>query len=373
MIVKEGGPLIGRSIEQAGLRHLPGVYLIEIDRMGVVLPAVGPQEVLQANDRLVFAGIVDSVVELHKIRGLEPATDQVFKLNAPRSTRCLVEAVVSASCPIVGRSIREGRFRGLYNAVVIAVARGGERINRKIGDIVLRAGDTLLLEAHPSFADSQRNSRDFFLVSRLENSNPPRHERILVSIGILVAMIIAASTGWLTMFQAALAATGLMIATRCCSAEAGIRNIEIRVLLAIAASFGIGAALQSSGVAQSMSEWITALAPSQPVVALALVYAVTLLLTELITNNAAAVLMFPIALATSHRLGVDFKPFAVVLMMAASHGYATPLGYQTHLMVYGPGGYRFSDFMRIGVPLDILIAILTIAIVPFAWPFQTAG
>ena len=149
------------------------MFLAEVDRDGFVLPAVSPDERLRSNDRLVFVGVVESVVDLQKIRGLVPATDQVFKLTAPRATRCLIEAVVSSSCPLVGKTIRDGRFRSNYNAAVIAVARDGERIQKKIGDIVLRPGDTLLLEAHPSFADQQRNSRDFYLVSRLEDSQPP--------------------------------------------------------------------------------------------------------------------------------------------------------------------------------------------------------
>src|SRR5262249_4450254 len=170
MVVEAKGPLVGRTIEQAGLRHLPGLYLVEIDREGgQLLPAVDPREGVQGGDRLVFAGVVDSVVDLEKIRGLAASTNQIFKLDAPRSQRCLIEAVVSDSCPLVGQSVREGRFRNVYEAVVIAVGRNGERLPGKVGDIVLRPGDTLLLEAHPWFVERHRNSRHFFLVSQVEN------------------------------------------------------------------------------------------------------------------------------------------------------------------------------------------------------------
>ena len=171
MLVQPGGPLVGQSVEQAGLRHLPGLYLAEIDRQGEILPAVGPQERLQAGDRLIFVGIIESVVDLQKMRGLTPATDQTFKLDAPRMQRSLIEAVVSDRCPLVGKSIREGRFRSEYNAAVIAVARSGKRIDSRIGDIVLQSGDTLLLEAHQEFVQQRRNSSDFFLVSGVENSH----------------------------------------------------------------------------------------------------------------------------------------------------------------------------------------------------------
>jgi di/tricarboxylate transporter len=383
MMVAADSPLVGKSIEEAGLRHLPGVYLAEIDREDTVLPAVSPRERLRANDRLVFVGVVDSVVELQKTRGLVPATDQVFKLDSPRSARCLMEAVVSDTCPMNGKTIRDGRFRSVYNAAVIAVARNGERINKKIGDIVLRSGDTLLLEAHPSFADQNRNSRDFFLVSRLEDSRPPSHERAVVALVILFSMVMVVTLsdligplrlggfelGRVTMLKAALVAAGLMIATRCVSTSLARKSVDWQVLLAIAASFAVGTALEKTGAAKVIGASFIDMAGGHPWWTLAVIYAVTLIVTELITNNAAAALMFPLAMATARSLDVNYFPFIIAVMMAASAGFATPMGYQTNLMVYGPGGYRFSDYVRIGVPLDIIVGIVTVAIAPFVWPF----
>jgi len=383
MLVEPGSPLVGKSIEEAGLRHLPGVYLAEIDRDGVVLPAVGPEEVLRANDRLVFVGVVDSVVDLQKIRGLVPATDQVFKLDSPRSQRCLIEAVASDSCPVVGRTIRDGRFRSIYNAVVIAVARHGERIRGKIGDIVLRAGDTLLLEAHPSFVARHRNSRHFFLVSRLENSTPPRHERALVALGILVGMVALVTlgenlgplpvVGQITMLKAALVAAGLMLAARCCGVVEARRAIDWQVLLAIGASLGIGQALVKTGAAEVLTHSLTSAVGGSPWLSLAAIYGLTLFVTEVVTNNAAAALMFPFALATAAQLHVNPMPFIIAVMMAASAGFATPIGYQTNLMVYGPGGYRFGDYLKIGVPLDLVIWGITVLVAPLVWPLHPAG
>ena len=158
MQVEADSPLVGKSIEAAGLRHLPGLFLAEIDRDGNSIPAVSPREVLQAGDRLLFVGVVESIVELQRIRGLVPATEDVFHLKAPRPQRCLIEAVVSNTCPLIGKTIRDARFRSHYNAVVVAVARNGQRLHQKIGDIILHAGDVLLVEAHPSFAEQHRNS-----------------------------------------------------------------------------------------------------------------------------------------------------------------------------------------------------------------------
>lgn len=371
MLVEQNSPLAGKTIEEAGLRHLQGVYLAEIDRDGLILPAVSPQERLRAGDRLVFVGIVDSVVDLQKIRGLVPATDQVFKLAAPRSLRCLIEVVVSESCPNVGKTIRDGRFRTAYNAVVLAVARNGQRLNQKIGDIELAPADTLLLEAQPSFVDHHRNSRDFLLVSRLDNSTPPRHERAMLSLAILGTMIVASSAGLIDILPAAMVAAGLMLITRCCTVMSARRNVDWETLIAVAASFALGTALESSGAAKGIAEAFVGLAQGNPWVTLAIVYAVTVLATELISNNAAAALMFPFAIATAASLGVNYMPFVVAVMMAASAGFATPIGYQTNLMVYGPGGYRFSDYVKIGVPLDILIGVVTVGITPFVpgWEF----
>ncbi len=369
MLVDSDGPLVGRTIEEAGLRQLPGLYLIEIDRQDQLIPAVSPQEHLHADDRLVFAGVVESVVDLQKIRGLRPATDQVFKLNVPRPDRCLIEAVVSDSFPTAGKTIRESRFRTRYNAAIIAVARNGEQLKKKIGDIVLQPGDTLLLEAHPSFLEQQRNSRDFYLVSQLADSNPLRHERALVAIAILAAMVISAASGWLSMLEAAMLAGGLMIITRCTSGGNARRAVDWQILIVIAASLGIGQALYLTGAAQVIASTLLSLAGGSPTLALALIFILTALFTAIITNNTAAVLMFPIALAASQALNVDFMPFMITIMIAASISFVTPIGYQTNLMVYGPGGYHFTDYVKIGIPLTFLVGILVIYLVPVWWKF----
>lgn len=368
MLVEPSGALVGKTIEAAGLRHLPQLYLAELERGARVIPAVAPEEVLQGGDRLVFVGIVESVVDLNKIRGLIPAPEQVAKLTTPRSQRALIEAVVSNSSPLVGKSVREGRFRTLYNAVIIAVARNGTRLNQKIGDITLQVGDTLLLEASPGFAEAQRNSRDFFLVSRLANSNPLRHERALLALVILVGMVAVVTLGWLSMLQAALLAAGLMLWTRCLTGAVARRSVDWQVLIVIAASFGLGQALEVTGAADAIASALVTLAGGRPYLSLVVIYLLTMLFTEVITNNGAAVLMFPIALATATSLDANFTTFAVCLMMAASASFSTPIGYQTNLMVFGPGGYRFTDYFRIGIPLALAVAGITLVVAPLVWP-----
>ncbi|RLS82544.1 MAG: SLC13 family permease [Planctomycetota bacterium] len=369
MVVDQGSPLVGRTIEAAGLRHLHGLFLMEIDRGGRVIAAVAPTERLQAGDRLVFVGVLDSVVELQKIRGLRPATDQVFKLDDPRSERVLVEAVVSPSCPLVGRTIREGQFRSTYGAVVIAVARDGERLQMKIGDIVLQPGDTLLVEAGQAFIDRQRSNRHFYLVSEVTGSTPPRHDKAWIACTVLAAMVLAAALELVPMVAAALVAAAAVVGLRCISSTEARRSIEWESLLLIAASFGLARAMEKTGLAEMVAHSTIAAAGNNPYVVLAALYLVTMLFTELMSNNAAAVLTFPIAWQTAADLGVNPMPFVMAITVAASCGFATPMGYQTNLMIYGPGGYKFSDYMRFGGPLNLLVMAVTVALAPLIWSF----
>jgi len=369
MLVEQGSPLVGRSIEEAGLRGLDGLFLMEIERGGHVIAAVSPTERLEASDRLVFVGVVDSVVELQKIRGLRPATDQVFKLDDPRSERTLIEAVVSNTCPLIGRTIREGRFRSTYDAVVIAVARNGDRLQMKIGDITLEPGDTLLLEASRDFAEHQRSNRDFYLVSAVSNFNPPRHDRAWIACTVLAAMVLGATLEVVPMVAAALVAAAIVVAMKCISSDEARQSIEWESLLLIAASFGLARAMEKTGLAEAIAQSTIAAAGDHPHVVLAAIYLVTMLFTELMSNNAAAVLTFPIAWQTATDLGVSPLPFVMAVTVAASCGFATPMGYQTNLMIYGPGGYKFSDYVRFGGPLNLLVMAITVTLAPLIWPF----
>ena len=213
------------------------------------------------------------------------------------------------SARVVGSPIiRDGRFRTRYNAVILAVARNGERLRAKIGDVELRAGDTLLLESGPNFLQQQRNSRDFLLVSELQGVTIPRHDRIWIAVGILGVMVALASTG-LPMLEAGLVASALMIAARCIKPSAARASIDWSVLVVIGASFGIGQALDTTGVAQALADFWLGAAGTNPLLALAAVYVVTNVVTEMVSNNAAAVMAFPIAVATAESLGVSLWPF----------------------------------------------------------------
>lgn len=360
--VAPDAPIIGTTIEGAGLRHLPGLYLTEIEREGESMVAVEPDTKLRGGDVLVFVGLLDSVVDLRKIRGLAPAAeDQIRKIGGPSSRRRLVEAVVAQGSPLVGKTVRDAAFRTHYRAAIIAVHRNGARLGGKIGDIRLRAGDTLLLECQPAFLEAYRNDRGFALVSEVNRSTPIRHERGALAVLLLLAMIAANALGWVSLFTAGLACAGAMLAARCLTGAEARRALELNVLLAIAASFSVGKALEITGAAQFLGEnLVYATAPLGRLGALAGVYVAVMILTELITNNAAAALLFPVAMASAEAAGIPTKAMCYVVMFAASASFMTPIGYQTNLMVYGPGGYRFSDFIRFGAPLQLMLAAITV-------------
>jgi di/tricarboxylate transporter len=369
MLVEPASPMVGQSIEQAGLRQLPSMFLIEIVRDARLMTVVSPKEILMASDRLIFAGDVRSVVDLKNFHGLRLAEDQAFKLGNNDLSRCLVEVVISPNFPHLGSVVRDMKFRNNYGAAIIAISRNGEHLKGRIGDLELEPGDTLLLEAYEDFVPNQRYSRDFLLVSAIENSRPVRHEHRLRAGIIMLAMVTVVAMGWLSMLKAGFLAAGLLIVTRCIRAADAQRSVDWQILLVIAASIALGGSLESTGAAKIIAGEIVGLASGSAMATLVAIFVVTTLFSAVISNLAAAVIVFPIALAASQQLDVNMMPFAVTLMMAASASFATPIGYQTNLMVYGPGDYRFSDFFKMGVPLTIIVGVTTILIVPMVWPF----
>lgn len=369
--VARDGPLVGKTIEEAGLRHLVRVYLVEIERDGTIITAVPTEERLRGGDRLVFAGDTDAISDLLRINGIVPSeeSDASQPLLTDRAERRLVEAVVSPHCDAVGHAIRDARFRDRYGAAVLAVARNGERIKGNLGTIELEAGDTLLLEARPAFITRQRYNKDFLLINDLDTEQP-RHNRMYMAWAILLSLVLAAGFGVISMLNAALLGAAMMLATGCCSVNQAEKSLDLTVLITIGASFALGAALDKSGAAVFLASNIIDLSGGRPWLILVLTYITVSLLTETITNNAAAILMLPVVLGITASAGLNPTPFIFAIMMGASASFATPLGYQTNLMVYGPGGYTFLEFMRVGIPMNIFIGCCTLTVLMLGWPLE---
>lgn len=374
-------PLINRTVEDAGLRNLHGLFLIEIDRDGDIITPVTPRDFIRSGDRLVFTGLVSTIVDLEKIPGLIPAADRTYEFHPQsRVQRHLTEVVLSPSSPLVGTTVRKANFRQLYNAAVVAVHRNGERLPNKIGNIILEVGDTLLLQTRSDFVTQHRNNRDFYLVSSVDNAEPRRHDRALLSGGLMIGLIVwlcltsllvtfGISGGWASPAIAATTVASLMILTRCLSPTEARSALDIQVIVTIAAALGLGNALWESGAAQMIAEALVRLVGTQPYMLLIVIYLMTVLFTETITNTAVAAILLPVAVAVAEQSGANPRPFIIAIAIGASMAFLTPIGYQTNLMVMGPGGYTPRDYLKSGIPLAILMAITAITLIPKIWTF----
>lgn len=356
---------IGKTVAAAGLRHLQGLFLFQIERESQILAPIGPDEKIQLGDRLFFTGLPATIIELQKTPGLSVIKDASFDLKNYDSSRLKTfEVVISSSSPLRGMNVRESNFRSRYNAVIIAIHRNGERIQKKIGDIVLREGDTLLILAQPEFLKNWYNSRDFHLVSESASIPSKPQKLVYLSIGIFLLMIATMTLEVVPIVYATAIAAVAMVFSRCISPQDAQHSVQWNVLLIIAAAFGISRALSNSGVAQVLAKALIDLVGSFGVLGiLSGVYFMTSVYTELITNNAAAAFVFPIAIATASEAGFDPRPFAIAVAIGASASFATPIGYQTNLMVYGPGGYKFTDFLKIGVLMNLFMGLMAIGMI----------
>jgi len=373
--VEANSPIVGKTVEEADLRDLPGLFLARIEREHTTLGAVSPHEHINAGDVLVFVGQLDSVVDLQQIKGLVPSTlpqsdESIDEAQDPhyRPNLCISEAVISNNSSLAGLTIKESGIRTRYGAVVVAVRRQGQRLTGKLGEIRLRAGDTLLLEAPPGFGDRFTTSGDFYLVNERITPATLRHDRAWVALAVLALLIVILSFGILPPMTAAMFAAGLMVLTRCCTGPQARRGVDFQILVVIGAAFGIGHAMTKTGLAADIAHTITvAVSALGPWGLLAAIYALTSVFTATMTNNAAAVLMFPIAIAVAAEQQYNPMPFVVAITVAASCEFSTPIGYQTNLMVMGPGGYKWTDYTRFGGPLTILCGLICVLLTPYVF------
>jgi di/tricarboxylate transporter len=371
MVVTDEPGIAGSSVAEGGLRSLQGVYLVEVERDGHRISSVRPDEVLAVGDRLTFAGNVSRVLDLQQMRGLAPVAERHFGAAGSSLERRLYEAVIAPGSALAGGTLKEAGFRGRYGGAVIAIHRAGERVADKLGEVALRPGDVLLVLAGPAFRPRALDRRDFLVVAPLAGDGPPREEKAPLVGLIIAALLLVVGTGLLDILPAAFLAAFAVVALRILTPTEARDAVDLDVIVVIAASFGIGAAIESSGLAQDLADVLVE--PFGALGDLGLLFGVllaTMVLTELITNNAAAVLLFPVALATASSAGLDPRPFAFAIAIGASSSFLTPIGYQTNTMVYGIGGYRFGDYARLGLPLSVVMVVISMIIIPLVWPLS---
>ena len=358
MTVKPGGPMDGVTVADAGLRHLNGIYLVEIERNGTLQPAVSPSRTLRGGDRLTFVGESSAIIDFQRTPGLESAeTEHMLEIDSPEHT--FYEAVVGNDSRLLGRTLEEIGFRARYQAAVVAIHRSSGRIDRQLGQVELHAGDTLILLAGPDFRANSRRGRDFLMVARI-GGPPPSATKRAPFVGLLaLGVILLAAFEVLDILELALIASGILLATRTISVSEAAESIDFGVVLLIAASFGIGEAMQETGLAEEIANGMLSVFGGWGDLGIIFGLALAMtILTELISNNAAVVVLFPITLSIAADTGLDPRIMVLMIAVMASSSFLTAVGYQTNLMVYGPGGYRFGDLIKAGLPLSITLLVL---------------
>jgi di/tricarboxylate transporter len=363
-------PLIGKTLGSLGFVNPVGFQLLSVRRWDGREEEKKPGLKLQEGDVLTFSSDMRSLPGLWATNGMVPNISG-FETESERFKRSLVEVVVSRRNAVIGRKISELPISDdPIQASIVAISRDGRPIDRPMLNVRIKAGDIAVLEVEDSFYFENRNEVEFAATKRLTEARIQRTHRAVAATVITIGMVTVASLGWMSMLNAALLASGLMVLTGCMPLSAAGRSVEFGTLVIIACAIGLEAAVTHSGLTATIADMLSKIGGDDPYVALTVVFLGCIVMDTLITNVASAVFMFPIALYLAGKLGVSFMPFAITVMVGASCSFISPMGYQTNLMVYGPGGYKFTDYVKIGVPLTILVGIITIILTPLFFGFQ---
>jgi di/tricarboxylate transporter len=359
-IIKDS-QLIGKTIEEAGLRNLKGLFLAEIIRKSFKISSVKPNVILQQDDLLIFAGDTGTIAEMvNSDLGLR--LPSVGMLSKKKQTE-VVEIVISHNSTMINKTVKEIRFRAKYDAAVIAVHRNGERISGKIGEIVIKAGDVLLLFGGADFISRSNHALDFYFISKVKDFQRLENYKIWTLLGGTVFVILLAAFKIVSLFMGLIVLIMVVLAMKITNAKELHKAVDYNLAMIIALSLALGTAMIKSGAAEIIADlFITVFIPLGKVGLLFGIYFITAVLAAFITNKAAVAIIFPISLTMSVNLNLPAMPFILVVSFAAAANFMTPHGYQTNLMVYGPGGYSFKDFFRVGFPLTMIYMVVTVAI-----------
>ena len=356
--VNSGSELIGKTVEQNHLRNLPEFFLVEVVRDGNLISPVGPDLVIAENDKLIFTGNVQKLDNLSHIKGLTTfaETDGILRES-------LTEVVVANRAQIIGQTIKNLGFRALFDSAVVAIRRDGEQLSGKLGEIKLKAGDFLLLAAGPDFNTRQNLSKNFFILSEQKISRPLTNRQEWITLGGFLTVVTLAAADIISLAIGLLFLAAVLIGSKVTNNGEMKRNLPLNLIIVIVGALSLATSLESSGViAISTAQLIPYLADTNWFIALIVVYFTTLLLTEFVTNNAAAALMFPFAYGLVEIIGAPLMPFALAVAFAASASFISPFGYQTNLLVFNAANYKFSHFIRIGLPISLLYSAIVLCL-----------
>lgn len=357
--------MIGKTVEENGLRHLESLFLVEIARGEHLISPVTPAEVIQSGDRLVFSGDISKVMQLNQFDGLKTFADKSGLLD-----RNLTEVVVRSGNSLTGLSLKQAGFRARFDAAVVAIRRDGHRLSGKLGEVRLQAGDFLVLAVGPDFVSRNNLTKNFIVISGVEPETRLSGKKAWIAgVGFLVAVGLAA-TGVLSLMKGLFLLLAVLFFSNCLSLNEVQRRFPVDIWLVVASALTLSYALMNSGLVQAFSSSFAAkLDVSDVYLAFASIYLLTLVLTELVTNNAAAALVFPVAYGLASGLGVEPMPFVMAVAFGASASFISPYGYQTNLMVYNAGEYQLKDFLRTGLPVSLVYTLVVLVTVPYFFPF----
>lgn len=367
LLVPANHPFVGKTIIQAGLNEVQGGSLIEIVHFDEVVSPVPDKEPIMGGDRLVFAGQIDEILELKRSHGLVNADHPVFSMNEVDSNRQLRTAYVTFGSHLINTKIGESTFEKDNNMTLVAVARRSKHINQSPREVVLQAGDTLLLECSPTAniqTEKLASDLHFFDSAQVPNIG----KKTFISTSIMIAMVVLSALNVIPLLQCAFLAAMAMLLCRCCNVDQAMKSINWEILMVFAGSVVLGVAIQKTGIAERLAFGILDVCGSNPIVVMTAICLVGTFITEFISNTAAGAMFFPIMYQAAEKLGYEPYPFLIALMVSVSSSFATPIGSPTHMLVYGPGGYRFSDFMRIGLLMNFIILAANILIVNIIYP-----
>lgn len=364
--VQPSSPLVGRSIEANGLRNLDGLYLVEIVRVGHLISPVTPDTLVESGDLLIFSGEVEKLQVIQQFKGL-----QVFGAHASSLLASnLVEVVISSESELSNRTLRDVDFRTMFDAGVVAIRRGDRRLTGQLGRIPLHTGDSLLLAVGPDFRQHRNLGRNFHILNGETWQPKLKPWQNALTIGGFGSAVGLAAMGVLNLLAGMLLLLGMLLLSKSITLGELRRRFPFNLVLIIGSALAMATVLESSGAAALIAAGMQVLFQGHGVIgALVGVYLMTLVLTELVTNNAAAALAFPIGLSTAQAFGVDPTPFVMVVAYGASAGFVMPFGYQTHLMVYTAGQYSMVDFLKAGLPVSIVYSLGVLLLVPVFFPF----
>ena len=367
LLVPSDNPYIGKKIADAGLTDIHGGSLIEVIHFDEVISPVHGNEPIMGGDRLIFAGQIDEILELKKSHGFVNADHYIFTMDEVNKDRQLHTAYVTFGSSLINTSIGNSTFEKDNNMTLVAVARRGKRIDESPRDVVLQAGDTLLLECSPQLdinTEQLSSQLQFFDSGQVPNIG----KKTLISTTIMLLMIALSALNVIPLLQCAFLAAMAMLLFRCCNVDQAMKSINWDILMVFAGSVVLGTAIQKTGIAEQLAFGILDVCGSNPIIVMTAICLVGTFITEFISNTAAGAMFFPIMYEAAEKLGYEPYPFLIALMISVSSSFATPIGSPTHMLVYAPGGYRFSDFMRIGLLMNFIILAANIFIVNIIYP-----